>query len=283
MMPGIVGVYYVQIMETDNGLPAFPQLSTSTYRKLTPTGFRALWPASKRRTFVRGRPSRCRHVRTSGCRRDHASLPGNHRAGWDREDRRGGERRSLIDSCDDYGIGGGGLKACFEIQFVVRGGAKRLLLVSDDGIVVSVDGGGELNRVDFENAAHGAGVRRTVGCRTLSGGEATVKLLVQVADLSLELGIVLRQTLSNDVIDEAFAVFQLVTGQVTAKTKGRGILTLVGNGSDHEVNILIIDGGVCRGRKIRRCDGRQNGGGLGVRRSVRNRWCVGLDGRMNHR
>jgi hypothetical protein len=79
--------------------------------------------------------------------------------------------------------------------------------------------------------------------KSTGGVEAAAKLLVQVGNLGLELGVALCRTLGNDVIDEAITVFQFVTGLITAKTKGRGILPM-GNGYDHKVNK--------RGHKLRK-------------------------------
>ena len=66
---------------------------------------------------------------------------------------------------------------------------------------------------------------------------------MRVRDLSLELGISLRQTFGDDVIDEAVAVLQLMTRQLATETNRRRILVL-GNGANHQVDFFVVEGRV---------------------------------------
>ena len=105
----------------------------------------------------------------------------------------GGESWALIGNGDSDRIDRGILEACLEVQFVGGGGPNRILLVSDDAIivlsfVVVVDiGGVACGRFIFQDAPHGA-IAGSAGRWTttnIGGVEAAAKLLMRVGDLGL--------------------------------------------------------------------------------------------------
>ena len=87
-------------------------------------------------------------------------------------------------------------------------------------IVVVVAGGNlDVDRLMLQDAAHGAvGGGCANGWATGIGSvQMAAELLVEIRDLNLELGFALRQTLSDDVIDKAVTVFQVVAWQLASK------------------------------------------------------------------
>jgi hypothetical protein len=135
----------------------------------------------------------------------------------------------------------------FEIEFVGGGCSNRILLVADDVIIVVivvVVGGVGHNGLVLQNASHGASDGGWTAT-SMSGVESAAKLFMRVGDLGLELRVALCEALSDNVIDKTVAVFQFVPGLVAAEAKGRGVLVL-GDGSNHEVDLLIIKGCLCR-------------------------------------
>ncbi len=76
--------------------------------------------------------------------------------------------------------------------------------------------------------------------------QTAAELLLGIRDLNLELGVALRQTLSDDVIDKAVTVFQVVAWQLASEADGRSVLALR-DCPNHQINLFIVEGGFGHG------------------------------------
>jgi hypothetical protein len=174
------------------------------------------------------------------------------------------ECRVRIGDRDGDGMDSRRLKTILEVGFGESCCANRFLLISGRGVVIvfviSVCGGGENigssvgMRGLLHDAAHRASGRSAgEGRATTSPSriEAATELFVEVGDLRFELGITLGESLGDNVIHKTIAVLELVSRVVATQTNRGGILML-GDGTNHEVELCLIEGGLGVGREIRR-------------------------------